>query len=195
MALLKQQRVGKQVRRLRTKNGISQRRLASLTGFSPSFISQVEAGLGVTLGEFFAATAEADGGLIVRAGEPATLESWWSNAETEALTRMRATDGLEAALVTLKRGGRSGKHPYPHPRDQFAFVMEGQVNFDARPGGPRAQRRRCRDAAVQGAAPLAEPGGGARTDPGRGRSAGRSLPAAPAVPCVIGRPTLTRACA
>ena len=202
MALLKQQRVGKQVRRLRSKNGVSQRGLASRTGFSPSFISQVEAGqvspsissmekiaeaLGVTLGEFFAATGEADGGLIVRVGERATLDSWWSSAETEALTRMKPTDGLEAVLVTLKRGGRSGKHPYPHPRDQFAFVIEGRVTLTL---GPEDHALHAGDAVMllAKAAPVAEPGRGARTDPDRRRSAEQSRPGEPGRAGVIAPP-------
>ena len=60
--------VGKVIRRLRDRTGLSVRGLASKSGFSPSFISQVELGqaspsiaslekiasaLDVTLGEFF----------------------------------------------------------------------------------------------------------------------------------------------
>ncbi len=70
--LLKQRVVGEHVRRLRTDGGLSLRALAGQTGFSPSFISQLENGqvspsissmeriaeaLGVTLGEFFVAAA------------------------------------------------------------------------------------------------------------------------------------------
>src|SRR5512137_3109222 len=74
--------IGEHIRRLRSKRHVSVRTFAAQTGFSPSFISQLENGLvspslgslqkiaetlGVTLGDFFAATASgAEEDLIVR---------------------------------------------------------------------------------------------------------------------------------
>ncbi len=70
MSLLKQEVIGRYVRQLRARAGLSTRALGSRTGFSASFISQLEHGLvspsigsmqkiatalGVTLGEFFTA--------------------------------------------------------------------------------------------------------------------------------------------
>jgi transcriptional regulator with XRE-family HTH domain len=146
--LLKQQAVGTHVRRLRTERGISLRELARQTDFSASFMSQVENGqvspsissmekiataLGVTMGEFFAAAAQGEGGLIVRAADRAALGSWWSSAEIEALSPMKPSQRLEPVLITLKPGGRSGKHPYPHPREEFAFVVEGKIDLTLGP--------------------------------------------------------------
>jgi transcriptional regulator with XRE-family HTH domain len=160
VALLKQQIVGKHVRRLRTENGISLRGLASQTGFSPSFMSQVENGqvspsissmeriaeaLGVTLGEFFAAAAEGEGGLIVRAVDRQGLTSAWSSAEIEALSMPRPTVRLEPVLITLHPGGRSAKHPYAHSREEFAFVLEGRVTLTL---GPDHHRLKKGDAAT-----------------------------------------------
>jgi transcriptional regulator with XRE-family HTH domain len=160
VALLKQQIVGKHVRRLRTENGISLRGLASQTGFSPSFMSQVENGqvspsissmeriaeaLGVTLGEFFAAAAEGEGGLIVRAVDRQGLTSAWSSAEIEALSMPRPAVRLEPVLITLHPGGRSAKHPYAHSREEFAFVLEGRVTLTL---GPDRHRLKKGDAAT-----------------------------------------------
>jgi transcriptional regulator with XRE-family HTH domain len=146
--LLKQQLIGAHVRRLRTQQKISLRKLAGQTDFSPSFMSQVENGqvspsissmekiataLGVTMGEFFATAAQGEGGLIVRAAERAAIGSWWSSAEIEALSPMTSNLHLEPVLVTLKPAGRSGKHPYPHPREEFAFVVQGQVSLTLGP--------------------------------------------------------------
>jgi transcriptional regulator with XRE-family HTH domain len=147
-SVLKQHVVGAHVRRLRTERGMSLRSLAANTEFSPSFISQLENGqvspsissmekiaaaLGVTLGEFFAAAQQGEGGLIIRATERTLLNSGWSNAEIAALSPMKASQHLEPVLITLKPGGRSGKHPYPHAGEEFAFVIEGQVDLTLGP--------------------------------------------------------------
>jgi transcriptional regulator with XRE-family HTH domain len=158
--LLKQQAVGNLVRRLRTQSGISVRALARQTGFSASFMSQVENGqvspsidsmeriaaaLGVGLGEFFAAASDGAGGLVVRAASRQTLGSRWSNAEIEALIASGSMARLEAILIALRPGGRSGKHPYPHPREEFAFVLQGGVILVL---GPEEHRLRRGDSAT-----------------------------------------------
>lgn len=134
--------------------------LARQTGFSPSFVSQLENGrvspsissmekiaaaLGATLGEFFAAADGGRGGLVVRAADRQALSSGWSMADIEGLSFARATARLEAILVTLRPGGRSGKHPYPHPREEFAFVVQGEVVLSL---GPEEYRLRRGDAAT-----------------------------------------------
>jgi quercetin dioxygenase-like cupin family protein len=126
---------------------MSLRALASRTDFSPSFISQVENGvvspsiasmekiaraLGVTLGEFFAAASEGEEALIVRAKERPQLPSLWSQGRVEGLSRMSGRR-MEAMLITLERGGRSGKHPAPHSSEEFAFVLEGEASLTLGP--------------------------------------------------------------
>ena len=158
--LLKQEIVAQQVRRLRAQAGISLRTLASQAGFSASFMSQVEnaqvspsissmekiaAALGVTLSEFFAATAQGEGGLVVRAADRHALSSSWSRAEIEALSLPRSVARLEVMLITLRPGGRSGKHPYSHPREEWAFVLQGEVSLTL---GPEEHRLRRGDAAT-----------------------------------------------
>ncbi|OFV89369.1 MAG: hypothetical protein A2V74_06150 [Acidobacteria bacterium RBG_16_70_10] len=157
---LKQQAVGDRVRRLRTDRGLSLRGLAAATGFSPSFISQLEHGqvspsiasmekialaLEVTIGGFFAAAADADGGLVVKAGERARMSSSWSKAAVDALSPMGGRRRLDPVLITLEPGGRSGKHPYPHPREEFAYVLEGVVTLTL---GPEEHRLRRGDSAT-----------------------------------------------
>lgn len=140
--VLKQQLVGEHVRRLRTRRGLSVRTLATRGGFSPSFISQVELGqaspsidsmqriaevLDVTLGEFFAAAAaaEAPRSRVVRRPDRQVLRSGWSKATIEALSTAAAS--IEAVIIVLAPGGRSGKLPHGHGMDQFAFVLEGRA--------------------------------------------------------------------
>jgi quercetin dioxygenase-like cupin family protein len=127
---------------------MSLRALAAGTDFSPSFISQVENGLvspsissmqkiaealGVTLGEFFAAAGHGQGGAIVRAADREKLKSSWSCALVESLAPMDGRHPMEALLITLEAGGRSGKHPYPRPQGEFAFVLEGEVSLTLGP--------------------------------------------------------------
>lgn len=140
MSLLKQEVIGRHVRQLRARAGLSARALGSRTGFSASFISQLENGLvspsigsmqkiaaslGVTLGEFFTAAGEGATGTIVRARDRTRFESNWSSAELQLLGASRR---LEAVLITLDPGGRSGKHPSSgHDHEEFAFVLKGPV--------------------------------------------------------------------
>lgn len=137
--------VGERLRQLREEKRISVRKLAELTEFSASFISQVENGqaspsigsleriasaVGVTLGEFFAAPiSDGKAGLIVRTAAREHLKSAWSNAQIEALAPMSAGRKLEPVLITLEPGGRSGKRPHPHAMEEFAFVLEGRVRL------------------------------------------------------------------
>jgi transcriptional regulator with XRE-family HTH domain len=133
--------LGAQVRRLRRKLGISLRGFAEKTGFSPSFISQLENGtvspslaslekiadaLGVALRDFFVPPRD-DRALIIRRDERQHVTSAWSHARIEALGV--AGQRLAAMMVVLEPDGHSGKHPRPQPREEFAFVAEGQVSL------------------------------------------------------------------
>jgi transcriptional regulator with XRE-family HTH domain len=132
--------VGTLLRVLREERGLSVRTLATNSGFSASFISQVENGqaspsisslekivgcLGVTLGEFFQ-RRELRGPAIVRTAQRQRIESEWSKAAIEGLSVNRASK-LEPLLITLRAGGTSGKRPHTLFREQFVFVLQGSV--------------------------------------------------------------------
>lgn len=134
--------VGELLRDLREKRRLSVRTLAAKAGFSPSFISQVENGqaspsiaslekiaatLDVTLVEFFQ-SGEARSSVVVRAEQRPRLESGWSKAGIESLGVDRATR-LEPVLITLRAGGTSGKRAHTLPREQFAFVVGGEITL------------------------------------------------------------------
>jgi XRE family transcriptional regulator, regulator of sulfur utilization len=139
--LLKQEIIGQHVRQLRLKAGLSVRALGGRTDFSASFISQLENGLvspsigsmqkiaaalGVTLGEFFTSAGEGGAsGTIMRAKDRNRFSSHWSSAELEAAG---SGQRLEAVVIHLAPGGRSGKHPYGHQTaEDYAFVLKGPV--------------------------------------------------------------------
>ena len=136
--------IGEHIRRLRSDRGLSVRAFAAQTGFSPSFISQIENGqvspslgsmqkiaetLGVTLGEFFAATESGEEQLIVRSEDRRRLDSTWTDAHIEALGAMARSRRLEPVLVIFGPGGKSGKHPHAPSAEEFAFIVKGQVTL------------------------------------------------------------------
>src|SRR2546428_13683411 len=119
--------IGEHIRRLRSDRGLSVRAFAAQTGFSPSFISQLENGqvspslgslqkiaetLGVTLGEFFAATETGEERLILRREDRRRLDSTWTDAHIEALGPMARSRRMEPVLVIFGPGGKSGQHPH-----------------------------------------------------------------------------------
>lgn len=136
--------IGEHIRRLRLKRHASVRSFAAQTGFSPSFISQLENGqvspslgsmqkiaeaLGVTLGEFFAAAATDEESLVVRLSDRRRLDSTWTDAHLEALGPMGRSRRLEPVLAIFGPGGKSGKHLHSNPHEEFAFVVKGQVTL------------------------------------------------------------------
>jgi quercetin dioxygenase-like cupin family protein/DNA-binding XRE family transcriptional regulator len=136
--------IGKHVRQLRLRRHVSVRSFAVQTGFSASFISQLENGqvspslgslqkiadaLGVTLGEFFAASQGDEEALIVRPADRRRLDSTWTDAHLEALGPMTRGHKLEPVLVIFGPGGKSGKHSHSHSLDEFAFVVKGRVTL------------------------------------------------------------------
>jgi len=136
--------LGEHIRRLRSDRGLSVRAFAARTGFSPSFISQLENGqvspslgslqkiaetLGVTLGEFFAAAETGEEPLIVRLEDRRRLDSTWTDAHIEALGPMARSRRLEPVLVIFGPGGKSGQHPHAPSREEFAFVVKGEVTL------------------------------------------------------------------
>jgi transcriptional regulator with XRE-family HTH domain len=136
--------IGEHIRRLRSERRLSVRAFAAETGFSASFISQLENGqvapslgslhriaeaLGVTLGGFFAAAETDDEALIVQPSHRRRLDSTWTDAHIEALGPMRPSHKLEAMIAVFGPGGKSGNHPHAQAREEFAFILRGQMTL------------------------------------------------------------------
>jgi transcriptional regulator with XRE-family HTH domain len=136
-----EENLGRSLRRLRTQQRVSLRRLAAASGFSASFLSQVEHGLaspsissmeriasalGVTLAQFFT-HAEDKSSAVIHATDRSRLSMEWSSAEVEALGVLGSGSHLYAILVKLDPGGMSGKHPRSSPNDEFAFIYRGSA--------------------------------------------------------------------
>jgi transcriptional regulator with XRE-family HTH domain len=136
------QRLGGQIRALREQQQLSLRTLASRSGFSPSFISQVENGqtspsiasleriaqeLGVSMGYFF--THPPIEPLVVRAEERPDLLSSWSHARLEMLGRRGPGNTLEAMMLVIEAGGQSGSRPQAHAGEEVAIVFDGEATL------------------------------------------------------------------
>jgi transcriptional regulator with XRE-family HTH domain len=129
------------LRSLREARQISLRALAEQTGFSASFLSQIEHGqaspsigsmeriataLGVTLAQFFH-HAEGPQGIVIRRDHRDRMNLEWSLAEVEAAGSLNGKSQLNGVLVKLKAGGLSGKEPTPSHNDELVFVYKGEV--------------------------------------------------------------------
>ena len=137
--------MGEALRALRERRQLTLRSLAEQTGFSASFLSQVETGqaspsisslekiataLGVSLWQFFQAAEGGNSGHpVVRAGERAGLSSEWSKASVELLASRESGAELEPMLVTLEPEGASGRDAHPATHAEFAFVLQGRVEL------------------------------------------------------------------
>jgi XRE family transcriptional regulator, regulator of sulfur utilization len=138
-----EENLGAALRQLRARQHLSLRTLAERTGFSPSFLSQVENGqsspslssiekitavLGLTVGDFFqsmqAPNAEAD-----RQDARKDWHLQWSQAHVETIGSPNDASTLAAFIVTMDAGGSSGQQPYSPPFDIFAYVLEGHVTL------------------------------------------------------------------
>lgn len=135
------QNLGESLRRLREAQHTSLRALAEQTGFSASFLSQIENGqcspsissmekiaaaLGVTLWQFFQ-VAHTRSANVIRATSRSQLSLEWSRAEVEALGVLGDGSRFQAAIVRMQPGGLSGKHVRPSIADEFVFIHEGEV--------------------------------------------------------------------
>ena len=149
-----EQSVGQALRRLRHRERVSVRTLASKCGFSPSFISQVElnhsspslasleriaAGIGVTLGDFFHA-AQGSGPKLVRSSQRPRLENGWSRSQIESLGTPGIASRLQPLLVTIHCAGTSSSRLQTSNSEQFAMVISGSVMLELADGAQMLRR-------------------------------------------------------
>ncbi len=138
-----EQSLGAAIRRLREHRRLSVRTLARKCGFSPSFISQVELnqaspsltsleqiaqGLGITVGQFYQ-VATSTGPIVVRSSARPVFQSEWSRSQIESLGHPGLDSRLEALLITIRPGGRSGGHMHSRETELFAVVFAGAVRL------------------------------------------------------------------
>jgi transcriptional regulator with XRE-family HTH domain len=138
-----QGKLGAQLRRLRMERQMSVRTLAARSGFSPSFISQVEADLvspsiaslekiagqlRISLAQLFSSIEQMPR-TIVPAAERVTYRSDWSHSVVEALNDAAIDRRLSAVQVTFEQGGSSGKRVSPALHDTILYLVTGAVTL------------------------------------------------------------------
>lgn len=139
-----QKKLGSRLRELRVQLGLSIRTLAARTGFSPSFISQLEADavspsissleritaeLGVSLGQLFS-SMESEPRIVVRSDERLSHHSDWGRCTVESLNDMAGGRRLSGMLVHFQPEGMSGKHLSPSRQETFALMVAGTLNLE-----------------------------------------------------------------
>jgi transcriptional regulator with XRE-family HTH domain len=131
---------GERLREARQKRSLSLRALGELTGFSASFLSQVELGqaspslgslqrIADALGVTVAGLLDRGGptGAILRKAGRGTLRSTWSKATLQSLMPASADEKLQAILLRLETGGKTGGMPCAPGRRLFAYCTSGTV--------------------------------------------------------------------
>lgn len=134
-------RLGSRLKARRRRSGLSLRVLGEQTGFSASFLSQVELGqvspslssldrithvLGVRLSDLLSEPAMTNGAVLQRR-EQASLRSEWSRATVQSLLPAGVDDRVSVVLIGLDPDGRSGKASLPHTGRELAFCVRGKA--------------------------------------------------------------------
>jgi transcriptional regulator with XRE-family HTH domain len=131
--------IGPKLKGARKKARLSLRELAGRTGFSASFLSQVELGqvspslasleriaasLGMPLSGLFS-SASGPSSVVIHRHDEGVVRSGWSRATLRLLLAAWPGQPVSAMLVALEPGGRSGKAPHPGSGRAFAFCVAG----------------------------------------------------------------------
>lgn len=138
--------VGERLREARTRQNLSLRALGKMTGFSASFLSQVELGqtapslgslqritdvLGITVASVLGPEVRAvpAAGGVIRQSSRGSLRSQWSKATVESLVLPTADEKLQAVLIRLEAEGRTGATIYARGRRLFAYCTNGTADL------------------------------------------------------------------
>jgi XRE family transcriptional regulator, regulator of sulfur utilization len=143
-APLAELKIGARVKTERQRLGLSLRALAERTGFSASFLSQVELdqttpslaslaklaqSLGVTLSALLAEQESPSEATVLRAKDRSALRSDWSKASVSTLLPKGADDRLAVMMIELEPGGRSGNPGSAISGHELALAIKGTVTL------------------------------------------------------------------
>jgi transcriptional regulator with XRE-family HTH domain/KaiC/GvpD/RAD55 family RecA-like ATPase len=143
--------LGERVRVLREKMGFTQKELALQIGLTPSFISQLEKNLiSPSLDSLLKLSERLNtppvhflmegeekslSRMVVKPGERKEVflkEIRKAGAKLQLLVSDAANRRMEAYLITLPKGTTVRGHLFQHKGDEFAYVLEGELEVEVR---------------------------------------------------------------
>lgn len=134
-------RIGDRIRRLRKRKEVSVRRLANLTGLSPSYVSSLErslstpsvaslqklaAALGTNVPTLLGERPDPQASPLVRPQDRHLLKMEVPGVKFENLAVVETN--LQPILVTVSPGAGSTES-YRHEGEEFLFMLEGMLEF------------------------------------------------------------------
>jgi transcriptional regulator with XRE-family HTH domain/KaiC/GvpD/RAD55 family RecA-like ATPase len=141
--------LGDKIRTLRKKLGMTQKELADQVGLTPSFISQLEKNLiSPSLDSLLKLSEklntqpiyflmESEGGplqkMVVKPNERQEIhlqELKSNNVKLQLLVSDVLNRRMESHFLTLKEGAAVNGHFYAHKGDEFAYVIEGELEVE-----------------------------------------------------------------
>lgn len=133
--------VGRQLRTIRRRRGMTLAAVAESAGMSESFLSQLERGrtgasleslqrlthaLGIRISDLFEPTSEEP--TVLSADERPVLHVW--NLGRKMLLTPRWSEHLEVFICRLEPSGATSDHPYTHgDSDELFLLIEGLVEL------------------------------------------------------------------
>ena len=141
--------LGDKIKTLRKKMGMTQKELAEQVGLTPSFISQLEKNLIspsldslLKLSEklntqpiYFLADVESGPlqKMVIKPGERQDIQLpalKGKDIKLQLLVSDVLNRRMEPHLLTMKEGSAIGRHFYGHKGDEFAYVIEGELEVE-----------------------------------------------------------------
>jgi len=140
--------LGKKIRKIRTKKGLTQEGLAARSGLTKSYISllevgkkipaistlsQIAAALGMTIGDCFENTDDSSDVAVVRKNERVQVaqEGTPFGYIYEALSLQKKDRTMDAFIVKVLPGDKSKAKgvEFKHAGEEFDFVIEGKIKY------------------------------------------------------------------
>ena len=140
--------LGKRIKQIRNKNGLTQEVLSARSGLTKSYISLLEAGkkipaistlsriavaLGMPIGEFFESTDDSSDVAVVRKNERFQVAQRGTSFGYiyEALSLQKKDKLMDPFIVKVLPGDKSkGKGvEFEHAGEEFDFVLEGRIKY------------------------------------------------------------------
>ncbi|NNC77436.1 MAG: cupin domain-containing protein [Woeseiaceae bacterium] len=135
-----EQKIGPRLKAFRTRRGLSQRRLASLSGVANATISQIESGklnptvsllkrildgMTTSLSEFFSDAAETPGRVFFRSSELTEIaDGGVSFLQVGANLKNRSIQFLKECY---QPGAGTGKHNITHDGEECGLILSGRL--------------------------------------------------------------------